>query len=220
MTKVSEVQIKAGDSAIYGDLVIPKHALAVILFAHGSGSGRLSSRNRYVADVLNRHHLATLLIDLLTSDEEQEDSETGALRFNIPFLAYRFLEATDWLSQNPRTRDLPLGYFGASTGAAAALLAASECRDLVRAIVSRGGRPDLAGSALPKVKAPILLIVGGRDTEVLALNESALALLGSREKSLEVVSGATHLFEEPGTLEEAARLAARWFSTYCIPPRI
>jgi len=218
MPECVEVQIKAADSVIQGDLVIPEQACAVILFAHGSGSSRLSSRNRAVAAVLNQHRLATLLIDLLTEREEQDDLEAGSLRFNIPFLAYRLLEATDWLSQNPLTRDLPFGYFGASTGAAAALLAAAECSDLIRAVVSRGGRPDLAENALPRVQAPTLLIVGGQDTEVLELNKSALAQLGCSKKSLEVVPGAAHLFEEPGALEKAALLAARWFSTYCSIP--
>jgi len=180
------------------------------LFAHGSGSSRHSPRNRYVAQVLQDAGLATLLIDLLTPDEEQVDMRTGHLRFDIGLLAERLVGATDWLTQQPNTQNLRVGYFGASTGAGAALVAAAERPDVVAAVVSRGGRPDLAGPALARVQAPTLLIVGGNDVPVISMNDEAMAQLRA-EKQLVIVPGATHLFEEPGALEEVARLARDWF---------
>jgi dienelactone hydrolase len=184
----------------------------VVLFAHGSGSSRRSPRNRAVARVLRSAGLATLLLDLLTSAEEAEDEFTGRLRFDVGLLARRLVGAVDWLGRTQGTAGLPIGCFGASTGAAAALAAAAERPEAVAAVVSRGGRPDLAGAALARVRAPTLLIVGGADQAVLALNRKALAQLACAEKQLIVVPGAGHLFEEPGALEEVARLAADWFS--------
>ncbi|NWF62157.1 MAG: dienelactone hydrolase family protein [Fischerella sp.] len=213
--KVQEnlVWIPTGSVKLEGNLVIPESAQGIVLFAHGSGSSRHSPRNRYVADVLQSSGLATLLIDLLTSEEEAIDMRTRHLRFDLGLLASRLVDATDWLAKNPDTRHLKVGYFGASTGAGAALLAATERPESVAAVVSRGGRPDLAGSALGRVKAPTLLIVGGYDIPVIRMNQDALALLRV-EKALEIVPGATHLFEEPGTLEEVARLATQWFKRY------
>jgi dienelactone hydrolase len=194
-----------------GTLGIPNGAAGIVLFAHGSGSSRHSPRNRYVAQVLRQAGLATLLMDLLTREEEVEDSETGHLRFDIGFLAERLVAATDWLQETAETRPLAVGYFGASTGAGAALVAAAERPQVVRAVVSRGGRPDLAGPALPRVSAPTLLLVGSHDAPVIRLNQEALRRLGSHDKQLVIVPGASHLFEEPGTLEEVARLATGWF---------
>jgi len=196
-----------------GNLSLPKGADGVVLFAHGSGSSRHSPRNRYVAALLNQAKLATLLVDLLTSDEEAIDMQTAHLRFDIGLLAERLVAVTDWLTQNPETRHLRVGYFGASTGAAAALVAAAERADVLGAVVSRGGRPDLAGPALPRVRAPTLLIVGGNDFQVIELNRAALAQLRC-EKQLVIVPGATHLFEEPGALDEVARLAREWFERH------
>jgi putative phosphoribosyl transferase len=207
------MRVSAGQVELEGDLSSPDNARGVVLFAHGSGSGRHSPRNRYVARVLQRAGLATLLIDLLTPDEESVDLRTGHLRFDIGLLAERLAGATEWLIDNPDTRDLRIGYFGASTGAGAALVAAAERPREVGAIVSRGGRPDLAGDALSHVEAPTLLIVGGDDVPVIAMNEEALGRLRA-EKKLEIVAGATHLFEEPGALEQVARLAAGWFGRY------
>jgi len=204
------VQVKAGSVQLEGNLVVPDEAKGVVLFAHGSGSSRHSPRNRYVAEVLQQAGLATLLVDLLTTDEEQVDMRTAHLRFDIGLLADRLAGATAWLAQQPATAQLRVGYFGASTGGGAALVAAAEAADRVGAVVSRGGRPDLAGAALPKVKAPTLLIVGGNDTPVIAMNDQAMSQMAC-EKKLVIVSGATHLFEEPGTLEEVARLACDWF---------
>jgi dienelactone hydrolase len=187
-----------------------------VLFAHGSGSGRHSPRNRYVARALQRAGLATLLIDLLTPEEEEADLRSGHLRFDVGLLAGRLAAATDWLAENPDTGDLRIGYFGASTGAGAALVAAAERPQEVGAVVSRGGRPDLAGDALPRVRAPTLLIVGGNDAPVIGMNEEAFARLRA-DKELEIVAGATHLFEEPGALEEVARLAAAWFARHLAP---
>jgi dienelactone hydrolase len=205
------VRVEAGSVALDGDLRVPAGATAVVLFAHGSGSSRYSPRNRYVASQLNEAGLATLLIDLLTPSEEALDTRTGRLRFDIRLLAERLIAATDWLARQPRTRDLRLGYFGASTGAAAALVAAAVRPRVVGAVVSRGGRPDLAGPALPRVQAPTLLIVGGADVPVIGLNHQAREQLRA-ETHLAVVPGATHLFEEPGALEEVARLAREWFA--------
>ncbi|MCU1299441.1 MAG: dienelactone hydrolase-like enzyme [Acidobacteriaceae bacterium] len=204
------VQIPIGQVTLQGDLAVPDSARGVVLFAHGSGSGRLSPRNRYVAQVLQESGLATLLMDLLTSEEEAFDFQTAALRFDISLLASRLIEATRWLLVQSETAQLPVGYFGASTGAAAALVAAADLPDLIESVVSRGGRPDLAGERLRKVVAPTLLIVGSRDYVVLELNRKALAELRG-EKKLEIVPGATHLFEEPGTLEAVAQLARDWF---------
>jgi dienelactone hydrolase len=181
-----------------------------VLFAHGSGSSRLSPRNRHVAQLLNEAALATLLVDLLTPDEDAIDARTARLRFDIGLLAERLVAATDWLTGHPATRDLRVGYFGASTGAAAAFIAAAERPAGIRAVVSRGGRPDLAMDHLPLVSAPSLLIVGELDREVIAMNQAALAQLRG-EKELVIVPGASHLFEEPGALDEVARLAAAWF---------
>jgi putative phosphoribosyl transferase len=209
------VQITADTVTLEGNLSLPEGADAVVLFAHGSGSGRHSPRNRHVARVLNEAKLATLLIDLLTAEEEEIDRLTAHLRFDIDLLARRLVHATDWLTHQSDTRRLRIGYFGASTGAAAALLAAAELPDLVGAIVSRGGRPDLAGPALPRVRAPTLLIVGGNDVQVIQLNRTALAQMLC-EKQLVIIPGATHLFEEPGALDEVARLAREWFRRHLV----
>jgi putative phosphoribosyl transferase len=210
------VRVAAGPVTLEGNLSLPERARGIVLFAHGSGSSRHSPRNRYVARVLNEAKLATLLVDLLTPDEEAVDLRTAHLRFDIGLLAGRLVGVTDWLTHYPDTRELRIGYFGASTGAAAALVAVAQRPDAVGAIVSRGGRPDLAGPALARVRAPTLLIVGGNDFEVVELNRRALALLRC-EKQLEIVPGATHLFEEPGALEEVARLAREWFERYLMP---
>jgi putative phosphoribosyl transferase len=210
-SKIEErlVRVALGGLTLEGNLNLPEDARGVVLFAHGSGSSRYSPRNRYVAEMLNEARLATLLIDLLTSEEEMIDMQTVSLRFNINLLAQRVVAVTDWFLQYPDTQNLRLGYFGASTGAAAALVAAAERPKVVGAVVSRGGRPDLAGPALAHVQAPTLLIVGGNDFEVIDLNRAAFAQLRC-EKQLVIVPGATHLFEEPGTLDEVARLARDW----------
>jgi putative phosphoribosyl transferase len=213
-----EVQVAAGGVILPGTLTIPPGARGLIVFAHGSGSSRHSPRNRYVAGVLQQAGLATLLFDLLTAEEEKVDVHTAHLRFDIPLLAARVAGASAWLRQQPEVAALPLGYFGASTGAAAALLAAAEQPGRVAAIVSRGGRPDLARRQLPQVQAPTLLLVGEKDLPVLELNRQAYELLGSAEKQLVVLPGASHLFEEPGALEEVARLARDWFCRYLTPP--
>ena len=207
------VSIPVGAESLEGNLSVPAGAGGVVLFAHGSGSSRHSPRNQFVARVLRQAGLATLLTDLLTLAEEAADERTRHLRFDIELLARRLAGITDWLGQYPDTRELAIGYFGASTGAAAALVAAADRPDAVGAIVSRGGRPDLAGPFLPRVLAPTLLIVGGNDRPVLDLNREALTLLRV-EKELVVVPGATHLFEETGALEEVARLAADWFTRH------
>lgn len=204
------VAIPAGEVELEGDLGLPENSRAIVLFAHGSGSGRHSPRNQFVARVLRNGGLGTLLLDLLSEEEEAVDSRTAHLRFDIPFLAERLLRAIDWIGQDDRTRNLLIGLFGASTGAGAALVAAANKPDLVKAIVSRGGRPDLAGASLRNVKAPTLLIVGGDDVPVIELNRQAMAQM-SAETKLEIVPGATHLFEEPGALEKVASLAAQWF---------
>lgn len=208
-----EVGFAAGDARLEGILQIPVEAGGLVIFAHGSGSSRHSSRNRHVADRLRRGGFGTLLFDLLTSEEEQREERTGELRFNIPFLARRLESATRWVRADPRTETLRIGYFGASTGAAAALVAAINPELDVQAVVSRGGRPDLAGDALEAVRAPTLLIVGGSDDAVLPLNQAAYARLRAT-KRLEIVPGATHLFEEFGALDHVASLAERWFSLY------
>jgi putative phosphoribosyl transferase len=193
-----------------GDLSIPTAANGVVLFAHGSGSSRRSPRNRYVADLLNESGLATLLMDLLTEDEQQVDLQTAQLRFDIPFLAKRLVTITQWLARHPDVAGLKIGHFGASTGAGAALVAAAELPHRIHAVVSRGGRPDLAGQALANVEAPTMLVVGGADPVVLDLNQTALGLMHC-EKALKVVPGASHLFEEPGALDKVAEMARDWF---------
>jgi len=202
------VAIDTGDAVLQGDVALPDDARGIVLFAHGSGSSRFSTRNRYVANHLAEGGLGTLLFDLLTADEEVRDQQDASLRFDIDLLTHRLAGATRWLDRQVWAARLRRGYFGASTGAAAALAASVECE--VHAIVSRGGRPDLAGAALPLVNAPTLLIVGSQDPVVIGLNERALRLLRC-EARLEIVPGATHLFEEPGTLEQVAALALRWF---------
>ena len=202
--------VKIAPHGLSGDLVVPERAEGIVVFAHGSGSGRHSPRNQYVAGILQQGMLATLLLDLLTDAEEQVDLESSRLRFDIGLLASRLLESTDWLQQEAATRDMSIGYFGASTGAGAALVAAADRPSLINGIVSRGGRPDLAGSALPRVKAPTLLVVGSKDRQVVDLNRMALTKLRC-EKRLSIVPGATHLFEEPGTLEQVAIQARDWF---------
>jgi pimeloyl-ACP methyl ester carboxylesterase len=210
------VRIQAGRALLDGDLALPEQARGMVLFAHGSGSSRFSPRNRFVADYLGAAGLATLLVDLLTPEEEARDRLTAELRFDIALLSLRLVGVTDWIAQQADLRELGLGYFGASTGAAAALVAAAERPDRARAVVSRGGRPDLAGPVLPNVQAPTLLIVGGDDTPVIGMNRSALAKLQC-ERELVIVPNATHLFEEPGTLDEVARLAREWFLQHLAP---
>jgi putative phosphoribosyl transferase len=205
--------IPVDGAKLQGNLNIPPGARGLVLFAHGSGSSRHSPRNRYVASALREGGLATLLMDLLTPPEEAIDLQTRQLRFDIDLLAERLVAATDWLRENPDTRDLKLGYFGASTGAGAALVAAARRPDAIGAVVSRGGRPDLASSALPMVRAPTLLIVGGDDLAVIGMNREALNALHV-EKQLQIVARATHLFEEPGALEQVARLARAWFARH------
>jgi len=212
-----EVRIPSSSKTLIGDLQAPERATALVLFAHGSGSSRHSPRNRYVARHLNEAGLGTLLLDLLTPEEEQADLDTGHLRFDVDLLALRLVEATRWVAAGGRFRQI--GYFGASTGAAAALLGAAELGTQVQAVVSRGGRPDLAAERLERVLAPTLLIVGERDAVVLELNEEALARLRC-DKEITVVPRATHLFEEPGALETVAELALRWFTRHLTsPPR-
>lgn len=201
------VNIPTGQAILEGNLVIPKGAKGLVIFAHGSGSSRLSPRNNFVAAELQKRRIAALLFDLLSEQEDQRLEN----RFDIPLLAERLAAATDWAMRQPESGTLKIGYFGASTGSAAALITAAKMGAGIRAVVSRGGRPDLAMAALPFVKAPTLLIVGGNDHEVIGMNEAAYAKL-SCEKKMEIVPGATHLFEEPGALEEVARLAADWFS--------
>ena len=210
------VRIRADSVALEGEWCVPAGAVGVVLFAHGSGSSRHSPRNQAVARALQESGTGTLLFDLLTRREEAEDAHTGHLRFDIGWLAKRLLEATRWMARQPNAEHLGIGYFGSSTGGAAALVAAAELGSVVDAVVSRGGRPDLAGEALARVEAPTLLIVGEWDKEVLQLNEEALERLHC-EKKLAVVPRATHLFEEPGALEEVARLAAAWFRRHLQP---
>ncbi len=209
-----EISIDVDKVVLEGTLGLPSNPLGVVLFAHGSGSSRHSSRNHYVANVLQSKGIATLLFDLLTREEESVDQRTAELRFDIGLLAKRLSGATRWIPGNPDIQDLKVGYFGASTGAGAALLAAAEMPSVVAAIVSRGGRPDLSGDALDSVRAPTLLIVGGDDQPVIDLNRQALGKLRCPEKKLVIVPGATHLFEEPGTLQEVARVAADWFTQH------
>jgi len=202
------------DTELDAELGLPPGARGLVVFAHGSGSGRFSPRNQYVALALRRRGLATLLLDLLTPEEEEIDQRTRQLRFDIPMLAARLAAAAKWAAQNPETKFLPLGYFGASTGAGAALMAAARLPDVTQAVVSRGGRPDLAGSLLAEVRAPTLLIVGELDAPVIDLNEEAMAAMAQAPTRLEIVPDATHLFEEPGALEQVAKLAGNWFEQH------
>jgi pimeloyl-ACP methyl ester carboxylesterase len=212
-----EVQLKFDNDVLSGDLCIPEAALAMVLFAHGSGSSRHSQRNKFVASELNKEGFATLLVDLLTPNEEVIDTQNRELRFNIPLLSTRVLLAIGWLDEMNETRDLPIGIFGASTGSAAAIIAAVEARPQVVAVVSRGGRPDLAERYFSLLESPTLLIVGSDDEQVVKLNEKAIAKMHCPRK-LEIVQGATHLFEEPGKLEEVALLTKSWFLQYMAPP--
>ena len=209
-----EVRIPVDSINLEGNLNIPERARGIVIFVHGSGSSRHSPRNQYVADELRRAGLGTLLFDLLTIEEERIDMMTRHLRFDIELLSKRLIDVTGWVLNRPETRGLNIGYFGASTGAAAALIAAKEYATAVKAVVSRGGRPDLAESALIHVKAPTLLIVGGKDIQVIDLNKWALERIVALDKELKIVPGATHLFEEPGALEEVARLAGKCFTRY------
>ncbi len=217
------VPIQAAGVSLTGDLIIPKGgATGLVIFSHGSGSSRFSPRNRWVAEMLNKAGLATLLFDLLTSEEHELDERTRHLRFDIDLLAKRLIGAVDWVKQQQELRNLRVGLFGASTGAAAALIAAAERAAVISAVVSRGGRPDLAGEALSRVVAPVLLIVGGNDKPVLELNQEAFQSLQASqllqtEYCIEIVPGATHLFEEPGKLEEVAKLAQAWFQQHLVP---
>ena len=207
---MSEIRLQAERAILSGSLTIPENAAALVLFAHGSGSSRHSPRNQFVARTLNRSGLGTLLFDLLTPEEEALDLYTREHRFNIGLLAERLVQATNWATQQEQTRDLRIGYFGSSTGGAAALVAAAQLSQGIGAVVSRGGRPDLAGDALPKVHAPTLLIVGGNDDIVIELNEMARDQMRCEAK-LVIIPGATHLFEEPGALEQVAKFASDWF---------
>ena len=207
------VKIPSGEIAVIGNLTSPSKARSIVVFAHGSGSSRFSPRNTRVAREINASGMSTLLIDLLTEEEEATDMYSGEYRFNIDLLAKRLADATEWVVKNPATKNFAVGYFGASTGAAAALIAAAKLPEYVKAVVSRGGRPDLAGNYLPYVKAPTLLIVGGDDVEVIELNREAREQMTAQTKIV-IVPGATHLFEEPGKLEQVAKLAIDWFVQY------
>ncbi|HYE64763.1 MAG TPA: alpha/beta hydrolase [Pyrinomonadaceae bacterium] len=211
-----EVKIPAGSTTLEGELSVPAGANGIVLFAHGSGSSRRSPRNQFVARTIREAQTGTLLFDLLTREEEEIDLRTRHLRFDIRLLAERLVSATNWIQSEEETRHLRAGYFGSSTGGGAALVAAAEVGEAIGAVVSRGGRPDLAGEALRRVKSPTLLIVGGLDEPVIELNEEAFAQLRC-EKELKIVPGATHLFEEPGKLEEVARLASEWFRQHLRP---
>jgi pimeloyl-ACP methyl ester carboxylesterase len=210
-----DVKIPVGNAIVEGDLIMPSGAKCVVLFAHGSGSSRFSPRNRFVAKEFNRARIGTLLFDLLTKEEEEEDIVTAEYRFNINLLAKRLVGATERLKEDPKIRNMAFGYFGASTGAAAALVAAARLTNYVGAVVSRGGRPDLAADYLRSVKTPTLLLVGGLDSIVIELNKQAMEQI-SAEKKLVIIPGATHLFEEPGKLEEVARLSIDWFLRYLV----
>lgn len=208
-----DMKIPVGEVVVQGTLTLPPGAKGVVLFAHGSGSSRFSTRNQYVAKEFNKATIGTLLFDLLTEEEEETDIVTAEYRFNIPLLADRLMRATEWLRNDPKTKRLAFGYFGASTGAAAALIAAAKLHSEISAVVSRGGRPDLAGKYLPNVVAPTLLLVGGLDTEVIELNRQAMDQM-TAEKKIVIIPGATHLFEEQGTLEEVAKVSTDWFLKY------
>ncbi len=205
--------IPVGNVEIEGNLTLSSDAKGIVLFAHGSGSSRFSPRNQYVAKQFNTRKIGTLLFDLLTPEEEEVDMVTAEYRFNINLLAERLIGATEWLKNDPQTKNFKFAYFGASTGAAAALIAAAKLPNDIAAVVSRGGRPDLAGDYLASVVAPTLLLVGGLDTEVIELNRQAMAQM-SAEKQLVIIPGATHLFEEPGKLEEVAKFSIDWFTRY------
>jgi len=207
------VQIPTGFADLKGELELPRHAPGIVLFVHGSGSSRHSPRNQFVAKIFRAAGLGTLLFDLLTETEAQQDARTGTLRFDIGLMAIRLLSVTRWLQNHPQARGLQIGFFGASTGAAAALMAAAELGLQIAAVVSRGGRPDLAGDALLHVLSPTLLIVGGHDERVLCLNEEAFEKLRC-EKEFRVIPRATHLFEEPGRLEQVAQISAHWFTSH------
>ena len=204
-----EVTISLDDITLKANLVIPDDARGIVIFSHGSGSSRFSSRNNYVADVLNNQNIATLLVDLLSPAEDNESEN----RFNIPLLTGRLVKVTEWIRRNDQLKNLPPGYFGASTGAASALLAAAKLNNDIKTVVSRGGRPDLATDALPQVQCPVLLIVGSLDTQVIHLNKKAYSELKC-EKKIEIVEGASHLFEEPGTLDKVAHIATAWFEQH------
>lgn len=213
--KVISVEVPAGEAWLNGELRVPHDARGIVLFAHGSGSSRHSPRNQYVARTLERRLLATLLIDLLTPEEEVVDASTAEYRFDIPMLAARLGTIVEWLQRREETAALPIGLFGASTGGGAALIAAANRPQDIAAVVSRGGRPDLAGQWLAKVTTPVLLIVGGLDDPVIQMNRDAMnQMRSSKAVKLEIVAGATHLFEEPGTLERVADLAGAWFGRY------
>jgi len=207
------VEIHLGSVKLEGNLSVPEDSVGIVLFAHGSGSGRMSTRNRFVARELNQKGIATLLFDLLTREEEEVDLQTAHLRFDISLLSQRLGNTTDWLLKNPKVSNLNMGYFGASTGAAAAIVAAAERPSTVKAVVSRGGRPDLAGPSLGSVRCPTLLLVGGYDDVVIDLNKEAMAQMKSTKKLI-IIPEATHLFEEPGKLEEVAQHASNWFLQY------
>jgi putative phosphoribosyl transferase len=208
-----DMKIPVGEVVVEGTLTLPPETKSVVLFAHGSGSRRFSTRNQYVAKEFNKAKIGTLLFDLLTQEEEQTDIVTAEYRFNIPLLADRLIGATEWLKNDPKTKRLAFGYFGASTGAAAALIAAAKLPSEIVAVVSRGGRPDLAGKYLPNVKAPTLMLVGGLDSEVIELNRNAMDQI-TAEKKIVIIPRATHLFEEIGTLEEVAKVSIDWFLRY------
>ena len=212
----SQIIIPLKEAELGGELHFPADALGLVLFAHGSGSSRHSPRNQFVARTLRQAGVGTLLFDLLTAQEEQAEAHTRHLRFDIPFLARRLVAATRWALDSITTRDIRIGYFGSSTGAAAALVGAAQLGEVVSAVVSRGGRPDLAGEALPQVKAPTLLVVGGEDRSVIPLNEQAYTQLQC-ERALRIIPGATHLFEEPGALEKVAHMAAEWLANHLQP---
>ncbi len=208
-----DLKIPVGEVVIEGTLTLPPAVKGVVLFAHGSGSSRFSTRNQYVAKEFNKAAIGTLLFDLLTQEEEETDIVTAEYRFNIPLLADRLIGATEWLRNDPKTKRLAFGYFGASTGAAAALIAAAKLPNEISAVISRGGRPDLAGKYLSNVVTPTLLIVGGLDIEVIELNRQAMNQMKS-EKKIVIIPDATHLFEEQGTLEEVAKVSIDWFLKY------
>jgi len=216
MTTTTEISIPLKGVQLEGELDLPSDAIGLVLFAHGSGSSRHSPRNQYVARVLREARLGTLLFDLLTAEEERTEAHTRHLRFNIPFLAERLVGATRWALDETTSRDIPAGYFGSSTGAAAALVAAAELGETIGAVVSRGGRPDLAGEALGRVIAPTLLVVGSEDKPVIPLNEEAYDRLRC-ERALRIIPGASHLFEEPGALEKVAAMASVWFAEHLQP---
>ena len=217
MYQETDMKIPVGNVVVEGNLDIPSGAVGIVLFAHGSGSSRFSTRNQRVAREFNKAKIGTLLFDLLTRDEEEQDMFTAEYRFNIGLLAERLIGATQHLKAGNQTKNYPFGYFGASTGAAAALIAAAKQPNDIAAVISRGGRPDLAAQYLPKVTAPTLLLVGGLDREVIELNREAMAQMKA-EKKLIIIPGATHLFEEPGTLEEVARISKDWFLSHLAKP--